>query len=102
LQPVTSIGGNAELNPVTVAKGKITLLVFVAKLDVDFLVVGSTVAQAARQRIILVASQVSLERFENLATDHFGANVFKHNAARVKTRYVACYFFALLIKIVMI
>jgi hypothetical protein len=102
LQPITSISGNTELDPVTVAKGKITLLVFVSKLDVHFLVVGSAVAQAARKRIILVTSQVSLKRFENLATDHFGANVFKHDTARVKTRNVACYFFALKIKILMI
>lgn len=81
------------------AKGKITLLVLVPKLNVHFLVVGSAVTQTARQWIILMASQIALKRFQNLATDHFGANVFKHNAARVKTSYVACYFFALKIKI---
>jgi hypothetical protein len=102
LQPVAPIGGDAELDPVTVAKGKITLLVFVAKLDVHFLVVGSAVAQAARKWVILVASQVSLKWFQNLATDHFGADVFKHDAARVKTSYVACYFFALKISDMMI
>lgn len=95
MQPVTPIGGNTELNPVTVAKGEITLLVLVAKLDVHFLVVRCTVAQAAGQWIILVTRQVALERFQNLATDHFGADILEHDTSRVETCYVTSNFLAL-------